>query len=182
MKMIYKKLLSAVIVSLLVVCCAMVGYASGTDLPDSQSSSVSGDSSAQPDSEQLGEMLDYVLSEDGYEDDYSWDDSEYDSSFEDEYDSYGDYGEYGYDDSYDYDREIGNIGAKSGAVFFALVIGAIAGVIFYFATKSSYDKAGAGTVYNLKQNSTLDLYDSVDRAFDRRVNVQRGFYADRNRH
>ena len=62
-------------------------------------------------------------------------------------------------------------------IFFAIIIGAIAGLIFYSGTMSSYKKAGAGQTYRIDASTNVKLTGRSDVRSGTRSRVDRGFYS-----
>lgn len=61
--------------------------------------------------------------------------------------------------------------------FIPILIAVIIGLAFFFGTKSSYEKAGAGQTYNLTANSVVDITNRVDHKLRTTNRVDRNFYA-----
>ena len=101
---------------------------------------------------------------------------------------YYDYGDGYYDDGY-YDSGyydgayydgVGHIsrGFNGTVILVALGIGLIVAFTHYASTKHSYENAGIGVVYDLKDNALLKLAGNgvIDRQIDQRSSIDRGFY------
>ena len=61
--------------------------------------------------------------------------------------------------------------------FIAILIGLLAGVLFYSGTTASYKKAGAGTTYRIESSTDVRLNRRLDNRAGTRSHVDRGFYS-----
>lgn len=75
-------------------------------------------------------------------------------------------------------QDIGRTGSSFS--FLGLIIGAVVALLMTVIVKNRYRNAGAGTVYNLTANTRLELNVRRDDLVDRKVTVERNYYAPRN--
>lgn len=61
--------------------------------------------------------------------------------------------------------------------FIAILIGLLAGFLFYSGTTASYKKAGAGTTYRIESSTEVRLNRSLDNRSGTRSHVDHGFYS-----
>ncbi len=61
--------------------------------------------------------------------------------------------------------------------FIAILIGLLAGVLFYSGTTASYKKAGAGTTYRIESSTDVKLNRRIDNRSGTRSRVDHGFYS-----
>lgn len=61
--------------------------------------------------------------------------------------------------------------------FIAILIGLLAGVLFYSGTTASYKKAGAGTTYRIESSTDVRLKRRLDNRAGTRSHVDHGFYS-----
>ena len=62
-------------------------------------------------------------------------------------------------------------------IFFAIIIGLVAGLIFYSSNMASYKKAGAGQIYSISASTDANITRRQDLRMGTRSHVDRGFYS-----